>query len=249
MTAKRICVVYLAREPTGASPFLESYARHPAGIEHTLLYLVKGERVDPAILPNNGVVHRVSDDGFDLTAYRKMLKAFPDFDYYCCLDSWSIILCDDWLLKFYHAFQTGKVGIVGASGSHESFYSNRPLKLWNILFFKPFPNPHIRTTGFMMPGPLMKQVWPKFTPLKRVAYLAESGRNNITRKVMRLGFDAVVVNSTGAIFPVQSWRESFTYRAGKQQFLMISDKRTHVFDSASPEEQRRQAWAAWRKQP
>src|SRR5436190_8843249 len=186
-------------------------------MEHTLVYLVKGERVDPSILPKNGLLHQISDDGFDLTAYRKMLKAFPDFDYYCCLDSWSIILCDDWLLKFYRAFQNGKVGIAGASGSHESFYSNRPSRFWNILFFKPFPNPHIRTTGFMMAGPLMKQVWPKFTPLKRVAYMAESGRNNITQKVMKLGFDAVVVNSKGAIFAVQSWRDSLTYRAGKQQ--------------------------------
>src|SRR4051812_10012272 len=246
---KRICVVYLVREPVGVAPFLESYARHPAGIEHTLVYLVKGERVSPSVLPTNGTVHKISDEGFDLTAYRKMLRTFPDFDYYCCLDSWSIILCDDWLLKFYNAFHNGKVGIVGASGSHESFYSNRPLKFWNILFFKPFPNPHIRTTGFMMPGQLMKQVWPKFTPLKRVAYLAESGRNSITRKVKRLGYEALIVNSTGAVFPPDQWCDSFTYRAGNQQFLIISDKRTVVFENATPQEKVRQAWAAWQKEP
>jgi hypothetical protein len=247
MNDKRTCVVYLAREPAGVAPFLESYARHPAGSEHTLLYLIKGERVDPAVLPKNGIVHKISDHGFDLTAYRKMFLAFPDFDYYCCLDSWSVILCDDWLLKFHNAFRDERVGIVGASGSHESFYSNTPHKFWNRLFFKPFPNPHIRTTGFMIRAPLMKQVWPKFTPLKRVAYMAESGRNNITRKVQRLGYEAVVVNSRGAVFKPQEWRESFTYRAGQQQFLMISDKRTVVFETATPEEKLHQAWAAWQK--
>jgi hypothetical protein len=246
---KPICVVYLVREPAGVAPFLESYARRRPGIEHTLLYLIKGERVDASVLPDNGIIHKISDGGFDLTAYRKMFLAFPEFDYYCCLDSWSVILCDDWLLKFYNSFQDERVGIAGATGSHESFYSNTPHKFWNRLFFKPFPNPHIRTTGFMIRAPLMKQVWPRFTPRKRVAYMAESGCNSITHKVRKLGFEAVIVNSKGKVFLPDQWRDSLTYRAGEQQFCVIADKQTQLFAKAGQQDRARQAWAAWRSEP
>lgn len=202
-----------------------------------------------SVLPENAWIYQISDDGFDLTAYGKTLKRFPDFDYYCCLDSWSVILCDNWLLNFFKALEGNKAGIAGATGSHESFFSNTPHKIWNWLFFGPFPNPHIRTTGFMMPGTIMKQVWPRFTPAKRIAYMAESGRNSITNKVRRLGRDAVVVNKSGQAFSPNAWRDSFTYRAGEQQLLMIADKQTNLFATASPEGRRRQSWAAWRREP
>ena len=136
-----ICAVHLVRVTNGVAPlrrFLESYARHPAGVKHDLLLLFKGfEQPLPAEYEEllKGVVHLrrfVPDRGFDVDAYFEAARAH-DAAVFCFLNSFSIILADGWLGNLYRALVERDAGIVGATGSWQSISLNSsgaPYALW-----------------------------------------------------------------------------------------------------------------------
>jgi len=136
-----IAVVHLVRhcnELSALSNFISSYDAHPAGIEHDLAVIFKGfEAKDSHTLEKcrsilSGKSYReifLDDSGFDLGSYFKAYKHF-DYDFYCFLNSFSVILADNWLLKLAAAARGDGVGIVGATGSYESIYSE--ICLWRL---------------------------------------------------------------------------------------------------------------------
>jgi hypothetical protein len=125
-------VVHLVRAANGIEPFrafLESYTRHPAGLRHELVLLFKGFTSDRDAAPylelaDGLYAHSiyVSDQGFDLTAYRTVAERL-DGSYYCFLNSFSVILAPDWLRHMYSALRAPGVGLVGATGSWGSVRS------------------------------------------------------------------------------------------------------------------------------
>jgi hypothetical protein len=234
-----ICVVYLMREQRAVAPFFESYESHPAGMPHQLLVLDKGQRATVAPQPD-WLAASMSDRGMGLRAFSLACRKFGRrFDYLCCLNSWSVIQSDDWLAKLYAGIQTPGAGIVGATGSWESFYTPQPTWLRRQLF-PPAPNYHIRTTGFIMRGDIMRRVWPRFSISKKIEYLSELGRNSVTRKIMRLGRQPYVVGANGVVYPKEQWLASSTFRSGNQENLLIADNQTAAYQKDG--EERRQWW-------
>lgn len=236
-----ICVVYLLREPQAVAPFFESYESHPAGMEHQLLVLNKGQRASVSLKPE-WLGAGMSDRGMGLRAFALACRKFArNFDYLCCLNSWSVIQADDWLAKLHAGIQVPGAGIAGATGSWESFYSNDPGWLRRQLF-PPFPNYHIRTTGFIMRTEVMRRVWPGFSLTKKFEYLSELGKRGITQKVMRLGLQPYVVGSNGRVYPKTEWLASNTFRSGNQENLLIADNHTVQYQQDAPE--RRRWWTS-----
>lgn len=127
-----ICAVHLAREQDGPAPFrnfVESYRAHPAGVRHSLLIIFKGfgERPDLSEyeLLLKGIPYQpffLPDEGFDITPYFRAVETFA-YNYFCFLNSHSIILDDNWLAKMYEHARGEDVGVVGATGSWQSGYS------------------------------------------------------------------------------------------------------------------------------
>jgi hypothetical protein len=117
-----ICVAHLIRRTNGIEPavrFFESYRENAAGQQHDLLVIMKGfeeNHVPPeyerllAPLPHQTFF--VPDTGFDISAYFATVSNFKH-DYYCFLNSYSVILDEGWLQKLYHHAQREDVGIVG----------------------------------------------------------------------------------------------------------------------------------------
>lgn len=128
-----IGVVHLIRRRNGLPPFqrfLETYRAHPAGVAHDLLLVFKGFRSESQTEDYEslltGIPHRrlhISDAGYDLGAYLKAARYF-DYSYYCFLNSFSQIRCDNWLAHLYRALMIPGVGLAGATGSFESFSAN-----------------------------------------------------------------------------------------------------------------------------
>lgn len=126
------CVVHLVREANGIEPlraFLDSYRRHDAGVAHRLVLLFKGfgdRRGSEAhrALANDLDFEEVfvSDDGFDLSAYRRAAAALSA-DRYCFLNSFSRIQADGWLALLDGALARDGIGVAGASGSWASILS------------------------------------------------------------------------------------------------------------------------------
>jgi hypothetical protein len=126
------CVVHLVRAANGLDPFrafLESYDRHPAGIQHELVLVLKGFPTPAAAEPflqlaGPRVSETVSltDEGRDLTAYFAAAAQLQR-DRYCFLNSFSEVLADGWMNLLHAALDDPSVGLAGATGSWASISS------------------------------------------------------------------------------------------------------------------------------
>ena len=125
----RVCVLHLVRAANGPAPleaFLDAYRRHPAGVEHRLLLVLKGFANDADVARHRALaadvahdVARVSDEGFDLDAYARASAAVRE-EYCCFLNSFSRPLDAGWLAKLCAHATRADVGLAGATGSWES---------------------------------------------------------------------------------------------------------------------------------
>jgi hypothetical protein len=134
MNEPDICVVHLVRARNGTAPlqrFLNSYGRHRAGIDHDLLFVLKGFKAgkvgdDFDFLLNRFPHSRmaVADWGFDITTYFQAVKGHAH-PFFCFLNSFSEIMADNWLVKLHRAALLPRAGVVGATGSYQGYHEDR----------------------------------------------------------------------------------------------------------------------------
>jgi hypothetical protein len=255
-----ICVVHLVRKKNGIEPFhnfLASYLRNAAGVEHELLILYKGFYREADIVPYEelfGVVPhaflRIADFGFDLRSYFIAAEKCNS-KYYCFLNSFSVILDKDWLLKLYKNISRQGVGIVGATGSWGSILpgktsSKKNISLWQKLmrplvlivlnpylsmYFNHFPNYHIRTNNFMISRDVLLKIHRGLILTKLHTYRLESGKCSITKQVEQMGLKPIVVGKDGEGYEKHEWDISNTFRRGEQKNLLISDNQSRKYDA------------------
>jgi hypothetical protein len=265
------CVAYLVRREEGVEPvrrFLESYMAHDAGLTHDLVILRRGFRDDHDWLPfataltDLGVhydTRNVATTGFDLGAYRELIGS-SNQESLCFLNTFSEVLCNSWLTYLHQAAHEPGTGMVGASGSYESTAGTarpqltmsplRSLRGWAGWLrrrrdFAPFPNPHIRTNGFLLRRSVALQL--RWAPL-RTRYDAlrrESGQSGLSRQAMALGLRNKVVGCDGLAYLVDDWPTSGTFRCGAQSNLMIADNRTREYEASPPEKRETLGRLAW----
>jgi len=261
--------------------FLASYKSHPAGIDHDLILVFKGFPNTHVPAEYSALLESVSyiplfvgDRGFDLGSYFTASKRLKH-DYLCFLNSYSVILTDDWLAKMSCRIIEPQVGIVGATASYESVYSYfvdmfanpDPLALpsrylWrriggrilrqNTLYrfrkiHDPFPNYHIRTNAFMISRQLMLSLKRKPFRRKWDALMFESGRNSLTKQILALGLQTLVVGRDGSAYQKENWWQSWTFRSGTQENLLIADNRTEEYLNFSEAEKELFCGRSWGK--
>ena len=270
-----ICVVHLIRRKNGIEPFqsfLASYLGNSAGIDHELLIVYKGffRKVD--IVPYEELLRevphsslRIADFGFDLQSY--FIAAEKCSSKYCCfLNSFSIILDKDWLLKLYQHISQPGVGLVGATGSWGSI-GKTPIKLdkegisylrqlarylykyfTKVIinrFFLKFPNYHIRTNSFMVMRDTMLKIRRGMLLTKMQAYILESGKYGITKQMELMGFRPIVVGKNGKGYEKHEWNISSTFWRGVQENLLISDNQTRKYDTETSDLKQQWEFFAW----
>jgi hypothetical protein len=272
-----ICVVHLVRKKNGLEPFrhfLTSYLENPAGVDHDLLILYKGFYRKADIGPYEKLLEdvphsflMVADFGFDLRPYFIAAEKYNN-QYFCFLNSFSIILDKDWLLKFYQHISQPGIGLVGATGSWGSIRPSwlgykkqkenvplwkkllRPL-VWKTIkkylekYIDDFPNYHIRTNGFMIERTTMLNIKHGMVLTKMQALLLESGKRGITNQVKQIGLRSILVGKNGECYDKHEWNVSNTFWRGTQDNLLISDNQTRKFDAENPEEKRELELFAW----
>lgn len=195
----------------------------------------------------------VPDRGFDIGPYFAVTMAF-DYRYFCFLNSFSLILAHRWLGTMHDYVRQQDIGLVGATGSWESIYSTQLWRLRNRRrpytprrlsgtalmhlqaqttcgerFFAPFPNPHLRTNAFMISRDVMQRLAVGRIRSKLDACRFESGRQGMTRQVLALGLQPVVVGRDGKGYGIGQWPESCTFRSGEQVNLLVTDKQTRYY--------------------
>lgn len=267
-----IGLVHLVWAPLGPEPlraFLRSYRAHPAGAEHELVFMLNGthanggEQAAPlsreeALAELEGTEHRaivLEQPLLDLAAYGRAAELL-EHRRLCFLNSYSVILADGWLGHLARAAEQPAVGLVGASGSWESQGEwmrgeprNWTRQLSAVLAarrdYPRFPNPHVRTTAFMLDRQTALELDLRRARDKRGAYLLESGWHGITRQILDSGRRAVVVGRDGRAYDVEEWPQSRTYRSGEQENLLIADNRTEDWRRAPRRVRRRLSRDAW----
>ena len=198
---------------------------------------------------------RVPDTGYDIGSYMMAFQAYRhEFWYFCFLNSYAEPLHGEWLALLYRHASRPEVGLVGVTGSYQSLYSDaefenyiyartlHPLKrsliraaltyirLKRFPFFASFPNPHVRTNGFMLPTSVLQRVRVWKMRCKMDAYRFESGKQGLTRQVLRMGRKPVVVGADGVGYDIEDWYKSNTFRRANQENLLIADNQTRVYD-------------------
>jgi hypothetical protein len=132
VSAARTCLVHLVWAPLGPAPlesFTASYRRHDAGAAHELVVLLNGFAPDQDLSPwrklLGGVEHeelRLGRPLLDLAAYAEAHRRIRA-ERYCFVNSWGVLLADDWLGAMDRALSAPGVGLVGATGSWGSIRS------------------------------------------------------------------------------------------------------------------------------
>jgi len=253
--------------------FLESYVTHDAGASHRLLVMRRGFRSAQAWAPHasefekRGVTYKaldVLDTGYDLGAYGQAVES-STADAYCFLNTSSEVLCDGWLAHLHNAAHTRAAGLVGATGSFESAYSYQlsayhtarrsgdalaSVRYWigarrRRRQFDAFPNPHIRTSGFMLRRSIAVRLQWRPPRTRSDALRCESGRSGLSSQARALGLRNLIVGCDGRAYEQDEWASSGTFRCGEQSNLLIADNRTRQYQAGSMEERIRLAQLAW----
>ncbi len=272
-----ICVVHLVRFKNGLEPFKRficSYAKHSAGIDHDLLIIYKGFSSAKGVSEYEKVLEEfphktlfVKDFGFDIRPYFIAARKL-DYKYFLFLNSFSIILGEQWLEKMYRNVSQKDIGLVGATGSWQSLYtdcvnrvinkSNNPLWKYALekcsrqarlfilsYYFKPLPNYHIRTNAFMVSREIMLKIKGWFVITKRGAWIFESGIHGFTRQVLDLGLKAVIVGQDGVGYDKERWCESNIYKQHEQTNLLIADNQTLSYYIGDKNRKLDESFKAW----
>jgi hypothetical protein len=271
-----ICIAHLVRAKNGIGPlqrFLESYRANQGGVGHDLLLIFKGfsgNREGPEYQELlSDYPHRslhVRDIGFDIDAYFAAAKDVR-YHYFCFLNSFSLILDKQWLLKMCRAMSGKDVGLVGATGSYESihtdlasiyeanmkclpFFSPQRIRVRCRLMrwkkhFGPFPNYHVRTNSFMIPGKLIDKLRHGTHTSKFDSWRFESGKDGLTSQIHGMNLRALVVGKDGRAYEKEEWFESNTFWWADQGNLLVGDNQTDTYMKSDLEEKRRLSMLAW----
>lgn len=253
--------------------FLKSYKYYNPFINHDLIIIYKGFKNKEDILPYeekileiNHKIYRIPDIGYDINSYFWCFKKYQyHFDYFCFLNSFSEINANGWLKKLIKPFSDKSIGLVGATSSYGTmlpkYHSSSPhLPLWKkilkpfllpllikfkSLSFNKFPNPHIRTNGFVISRSVLRSI--KFPLLIRKydAYKFESGKLSLTNQVKLLGLKCVTVGKDGRIYSEIEWPQSKIFWSSNQENLLIKDNQTNSYENSNFLQRKNLNTAAW----
>jgi hypothetical protein len=114
--------------------------------------------------------------------------------------------------------------------------------------FRPFPSPHVRSTGWMIDSETVAQLRLDSLESKVATYRLESGADSLTAQVQGLGLRTLVVDRQGREFDPGDWPASRTFWQGRQENLMIADKQTGHYDEVDDAGRYVLAGFAWGEQ-
>jgi hypothetical protein len=248
--ARSIAVAFLARGAgedwqASCARFIASYRRHRAGSPHSFNVIFKGfadtrslamaKRLFEPLEPRE---YDFDDESFDIGAYIEWANQISE-ESICVLNTASEILAEGWLAKLAVNLAQPNVGMVGATGSFES------LNDWNEQF-PVFPNVHLRSNAFMVDRALMCRLTSGLRIQEKIdAFNFESGADSLSKRIMALGKEILVVGRNGRGYAPKFWPSSSTFRLGFQDNLLVADNQTRNYIGLSWNEKREFVLRTW----
>lgn len=208
--------------------FAESFIKYPPGIDHQVYIIYKEfpskkdldwavEQFAPLEPVNifDYIGYNSYGGGCFLEASRHVAEPLL-----CTLVSTSEVMCPNWLLRLYGAYQLPDTGLVGCTGSNGFITEFFPTLS--------YPNPHIRDTAIIIDRDWYQEIAGQFDfKASKVGYLAfEHGPKGLTRQVLNAGKKVWVVEKE-RIVPPDMWGET-TYR-GNLHNVLVHDRGARDF--------------------
>jgi hypothetical protein len=233
-----LAVVYLNRavtdsERAGRPRFIAAYLRFRPEVKHTLYVVNKGFTARQLVyeyalfkdLTPNFI--DVSDEGFDLEAYRKAAKQIAEPVIFF-MNTHSEPLVTGWLEIVYSTFTASEhIGLVGCTGNMETHHPS-------IAGFPKYPNYHVRSNGFMISKQDYLDIIGTDSIVRKIhAYQLEAGQTSLTNVIQSTGRKALVVGRQGAVRPKDLWRAGI-FRSAGQHNLLLADNQTRIYETFSP---------------
>jgi hypothetical protein len=194
---------------------------------------------------------------FDINSYHRVAKKYKD-TVILFLNSYSCINADNWLRLITKHY--GKKTIVSCTGSNASlsssyfrgyfkkisFYKSLKYGFANLFRFPIFPNPHLRTTAFLIKGSDFLSLKFKLFKTKLDTNIFESGRGGMTRQLKKRGFKIILAGKNGIGYEKESsWKTSEVYSFKDQKNLIISDNRTTNYARLSVKKKKAEVTHNW----
>ena len=150
--------------------------------------------------------------------------------------------------------------LIGTSASNESMINSitlkKPYKIISYLLkkakfiknFNKFPNPHIRTSSFLIKGQiLLDYMINRKINNKEDTWKIESGKDSLTNYFKIKKFNFYIVNSDGHKFDNKQWKLSKTFNYLDQSKSIISDKHTRKYLSLNEKDKYEVQIKTWGK--
>lgn len=228
--------------------FIKNYKKNKSGLSHTLVICYKLLDIAEIIKTRKylkGIdyiefVDPVKENDWDFGSYKRVSKLFYNKEI-LFLNSHSYPTCNNWLKKLFHFKK--KNTVIAPTASYESLVDSIKLKkkfhkiirhlVRKYKFkkdFNNFPNPHIRTSSFLINSKLFynfikfKKMRNKIDTLK-----IESGKNSLSNYLKKKKIKTYVVNSDGNKFEEKNWKLSETYCFFNKNKSIISDKHSRKY--------------------
>ena len=263
---KKITVCYLFTQfdkEQSLINFVNNYKKYNSNQKHNLIICFKLldqisiEKLRVHLNDINYIefVDTSSKNDFDFGSYKRVSEMYPE-DILFFLNSHSYPNCDSWLNKIVKLYKDKT--IIGTSASNQSLLSSIKLKKFFKFFgyilkkykykkdFFKFPNPHLRTTGFLISASdYYDFIKDKKLENKYDAWKIESGKNNLTNFFKKKNYNIIVVNSDGNHYLENNWMLSETYNYLNQSKSIISDKHARKYLDLNDENKKLSQFNTW----
>jgi hypothetical protein len=256
---KKLIVCFLITKfdnETSLINFIDNYNKYNSGRNHELLIcfkLINTDTIDryKFFLKDLNYIEYIDINKFndyDFGSYKRIAEKYLNYSI-LFLNSHSYPACDNWLLKLTKNFSNNT--LIGTSASNESLLNSLQLKkfykilsyLFNLFHlkrnFNSFPNPHIRTSSFLInTNEFLEYMENKKINSKIDTWKIESGKNSLTNYFKNKNFKFFIINSDGEKYTEKNWKFSETYCYSNQSKTIISDKHTRKYLSLNEKDRK-----------
>jgi len=262
---KIVCYLYTVFDPKKKLiDFINNYKKYKPGLNHKLVICLKLLNINEInkirkYLKNTKYIEFIDPEkknDWDFGSYKRISEKFYNKDV-LFLNSHSYPVCNNWLKKLF--VHKNKENVIATTSSYESLVDSVKLKnkfhkiiryikrkYHFSLNFNKFPNPHFRTTGFLINSKIfLTYIKNKKLEYKEDALKIESGKNGLTNYLKKKKMKIFVVNSDGNKFKENDWKFSETYCFTFQNKSIISDKHTRKYLKLSADEKYKVRLKVW----
>jgi hypothetical protein len=243
--------------------FIASYRRNAAGVDHTLLIIWKefseSEKA-PVRQALKDLAYEEFDTGeaagaprtFDIPIFLRLVRERRE-RYFVHLTTTDKIHVDDWLALMAKGLKHAPV--IGTNGSWQSHLTSCSQGLPNFgarlrwvvppekLQYQPWPNPHIRSNGFVGEARFLRRF--QCDDSKEGTYFFESGVGGMSATLRQLRLPLLVCGRDGRLYDERVWPKARTFRIGLQENAIISDHHHDDYTAAPPAVRVRMTVETW----